>query len=125
MKAAETYEAMGDASEAAEILDRGYAETGDERLKRPANGSDALADDDTRNWTLETMLTPEILTVGGTPFYLPDIEDLRTSIRRTRRIWALVRRKSGGMRSVAFSFMRPHRRGVIFYMPHKTTMPST
>lgn len=74
LKAAETYEIMGDDAAAAAILERGYAETGDERLNRPADGGEALADDDTRSWALETMLTPEILTVGGTPFYLLDIE---------------------------------------------------
>ena len=73
LKAAEAYEAMGDYEAAADILEKGYLETGDERLNR-ADGGEALADDDTRDWALETMLTPETLTVGGTPFYLLDIE---------------------------------------------------
>ena len=74
LKAAEAYEAMGEHQAAADILEKGYLETGDERLNRPADSGTTLADDDTRSWALETMLTPETLTVGGTPFYLLDIE---------------------------------------------------
>lgn len=85
LKAAEAYEAAGDIEAAREILEKGYATTGDESLfpREMANTEDESLNqqedindaigDMTSYMITEDFIVPEELLTGGVPFYTTDI----------------------------------------------------
>lgn len=82
-KAAEAYEAIGDSEAAREILEKGYAATGDRSLlpREETPGEESLLQQDAGSeeavseteWTIANFIRPEELTFGGVPFYETDI----------------------------------------------------